>query len=271
MRKSNYEVEVLVNGKSVDEYLHEGKIYIEGKEKSEFSIKVKNNGISRIVAIPTIDGLSVMDGEPASLKSRGYIVNGHDSITIDGWRTSDDKVAKFFFTSPEKAYAEKIEKGENIGVIGVAVFEEKPSTTITYVYEKFYPHEKIYPQIDPWGPRWPWGSPWINDIGNDQYTISCSSVNEYSTLTNISDSTSNNTSALYQQEVGTGFGEEKVAPVTTVSFDRKDAPSEVFEIFYNTREQLKKMGVTFKKPVYVTPSAFPADNGYCKPPKKDTK
>lgn len=260
MRKSNYEVEVVVNGKPVDEYLHEGKMYIEGKEKSEFSIKIKNNGHARIVAVPTVDGLSVMDGEVASTNSRGYIIDGYGTITIDGWRTSDEKVAKFFFTSPEKSYAEVSEKGGNVGVIGVAVFEEKDKNPIVvhHYYEEIKPI-KVYP-VNPW-PYNPW-------YGGGTYTLSGSGFSTSVSASYSVQSASIGDGQLTNQAVGTGFGDEKNAPVTTVSFDRKDSPSAMFEIFYNTREQLKKMGIEFKKTVYVTPSAFPADNGYCKPPKK---
>lgn len=251
-----------MNGKSVNEYLHEGKIYIEGKEKSEFSIRVKNNGSSRILAVPTADGLSVMDGKAAGLKSRGYIVDGYDSLVIDGWRTSDNSVAKFFFTSPEKSYAELSDKGENIGVIGVAVFEEKQNTVIIQQH-----YEKVYPLVKPWQPYpdYPY-SPWW---GGGTYTGGLiSSVTMLSSLSADTGSLKSD-NANNMQAIGAGFGDEKNAPVTTVSFDRKDTPSAVFEIFYNTREQLKNLGVIFNKPVYVTPSAFPADNGYCKPPKNN--
>ena len=262
-------MEIVVNGKSVDEYLHEGKIYIEGKEKSEFSIRVKNNGSSRILAVPTADGLSVMDGKAAGRGSRGYIVDGYDSLVIDGWRTSDNSVAKFFFTSPEKSYAELSDKGENIGVIGVAVFEEKPNTVIIQQYcdyEKVYP---VYPFKKPWRPYPDYPYPYNPWWGGGVYTGG--SVSPAVMLSSVSADTGSlkSDNAKNMQAIGAGFGDEKNAPVTTVSFDRKDAPSAVFEIFYNTREQLKNMGVIFNKPVYVTPSAFPADNGYCKPPKNN--
>ena len=125
MLKQSYEVEVLVNGKPAKEYAHSGKVYIEGRKGTHFSIRIRNNSYSRKLFIPTIDGLSVMNGETGDFNSSGYIVSSHDSITIDGWRTSDKEVAEFFFSSPEGSYAKKIKNGDNLGVIGVAVFEEE--------------------------------------------------------------------------------------------------------------------------------------------------
>ena len=67
------------------------------------------------------------------------------------------------------------------------------------------------------------------------------------------------------QEVGTGWGEEKESYVTTVSFEQEDRADTIFEIYYNTREQLEKMGIDFKKkPLYISPQAFPGN--YCQPP-----
>ena len=56
--------------------------------------------------------------------------------------------------------------------------------------------------------------------------------------------------------------------VTTVTFEREDEPREIFEVFYNTREQLEKIGVSFEKePMYVTLQSFPGETHYCEPPR----
>ena len=125
MKKSNYEVDIVVNGKPLKEYYHEGKTYIEGKKKTEFSLRIKNNGSAKIVAIPSVDGLSAMNGKIASFNSGGYVINGYDSIIIDGWRKSDKEVARFYFSDPEDSYSQRKGDGNNLGIIGVAVFQEK--------------------------------------------------------------------------------------------------------------------------------------------------
>lgn len=69
------------------------------------------------------------------------------------------------------------------------------------------------------------------------------------------------------QELGTGFGESKRSEVREVEFDRESNPDAVFELFYNTKEELLKIGIDFdSKPVYITPQAFPGK--YCEPPKR---
>lgn len=254
MKKQNYEVNVLVNGQSVREYCKNNKIYIEGKNSSNYSIKIKNNGFKKILAIPTVDGLSILNGKEASHNSPGYIIEGYNSITIDGWRTSNDNIAKFYFTNPEDSYRRKIDKKNNLGIIGVVIFREKETVdnsipyTIPYIPFPKCPTYPIYP--DPYAP--------IFLHKDSTYTdIQSKTMNANMNL-NCNDSFEN---------LGTGFGESKRSVVETIDFEKENIYDAIFEIYYNTKKQLKKLGIDFhSKPEYISPQAFP--NQFCKPPKK---
>lgn len=259
MQKSNYEVEVLVNGHPIQEYFKDGKHYIEARKSNEFSLRIRNNGSKRIVALPSVDGLSVLDGKETGMNSQGYIINGYDSLTIDGWRVTDSEVRKFFFTNPEDSYAKRKNKGNNLGVIGVAIFREKeehvcPSPIIIHDdYPKDYPWHPDYPRK-----RWPWDNPiWCNEkqvLDESSYTAQNVKASKMMSMNAVS------------QDVGTGWGAEKESNVISVSFKKEENPDAVFELYYNTREQLENIGVDFgRKPQYVNnPQAFPSK--YCEPP-----
>src|SRR3990167_11362661 len=133
MTKNNYEVDILINGRPVKKYKHEGKLYIEGRKGSRFSLRIRNNGWDEILAVPSVDGLSVMDGKLCSIdKSRGYIIKAHSAVTIDGWRTSDKEVAEFYFSDLDNSYAERSGNGvQNTGIIGVAIFGKKWNGYVT--------------------------------------------------------------------------------------------------------------------------------------------
>lgn len=245
MQKQNYEVDILVNGHSAREYIKDGKIYIEGRKKQEYSLRIKNNGYKRILAVPTVDGLSVLNGKEASYNSPGYIVNGHDSVTIHGWRIDDDNVAKFYFSDPEESYSELKGAANNNGVIGVAVFREKDpvyyysAASVTYT-----------------GP-----SGIINRVFNNKH------LNASANFMAQDAERGGSVNSLYAASLGTGWGESKKSSVTTVSFQSEKSVDAMFTIYYNTKQQLVKMGIDFdEKPRYVTPSAFPGQ--YCEPPKK---
>jgi len=269
MLKSNYEFEVLVNGHGAKEYYHNGNYYVEGKEGSRFSLKMRNNSGHRVLFVPTVDGLSIMSGKEASFRSRGYIVNSHDSLTIDGWRTSDDKVAEFYFSKPKESYASKISKGGNLGVIGCAVFKEKERVKII---EKVIKEKEYIPVPYPVYPQYP--NPWYwatytTDSSQPTYTTTSSGWNGTNTSTMNYVGTSATGSANMKTSIaglGTGFGGDKYSPVVKVEFDQEESPIEVFTLYYNTRENLEAAGVEFRKAVYVTPSAFPNEDGYCEKP-----
>lgn len=270
MELRQYEVEVLVNGKPVDEYLHDSKTFLEGKEGTEFSLRLRNRTGRRALFVPTIDGLSVMDGKEASFDSQGYIVNAYSSETIDGWRTSDDKVAKFFFAAVKESYAVKTGKGDNVGVIGCAVFEEKERVRVETIVIKEIIEKPIYVY-----PHWPYYNYPHNNVfflssnnhgGGGGGGMMTTSGNAGVGMTTATGGAQASSLVQASASIGTGFGEEKFSPVRNVSFDKESQPSAVFTLFYNTRENLRAMGVEFKKPLQVAVSAFPKESRYCVPP-----
>jgi len=103
-----------------------GRIYVVGETGRRYQIVVRNNGENRVEAVLSVDGLDVMDGRRASLKKGGYILRPHERLVVDGFRQSMDKVAAFRFGSVRESYAhEKYHNSSNVGVIGIAVFDER--------------------------------------------------------------------------------------------------------------------------------------------------
>jgi hypothetical protein len=103
-----------------------GRIYVVGETGRRYQIIVRNNGENRVEAVLSVDGLDVMDGRRASFKKGGYILRPHERLVVDGFRQSMDKVAAFRFGSVRESYAhEKYHNSSNVGVIGIAVFDER--------------------------------------------------------------------------------------------------------------------------------------------------
>jgi len=258
MLKKDYEVQVIINGKPVREFSHNGKVYIEGRKNTRFSIRIKNNSYTRKLFVPTIDGLSVMNGEEGSYSSSGYIVPAYSSRTIEGWRTSDKEVAEFYFSAPEGSYRKRMKKGNNLGAIGVAVFEERQNYTVTTTIGQ--PWYSTGASITP-NHHWYGGNTFTSGVGGSN-SVNCSSLSPQSADNQVL----LRSAKSVKQAIGTGFGEYKESSVISVNFDRCTNPVAVFEILYNTKEELQKAGVNMQKePTYVTPEAFPGQ--YCKAPR----
>jgi hypothetical protein len=106
------------------EYFHRDTTYVEGKRSQRYALRVQNLTGGRVEVVPTVDGLDVQSGKDAAFDLRGLVINGHQSYDFTGFRLSQTDVATFRFGGIEQSYAAQIGKPRNIGVIGLAVFEE---------------------------------------------------------------------------------------------------------------------------------------------------
>ena len=102
------------------------KFYVTGSAGDRYSIFVKNQTGRRLEVVASVDGLDVLNGKEASTRSRGYVVSPYETLEIDGFRQSQGSVAAFRFGGVGESYAAtKDSAARNVGVIGVAVFEER--------------------------------------------------------------------------------------------------------------------------------------------------
>jgi hypothetical protein len=102
------------------------KSYAVGEAGQRYSIVLRNLTASRIECVVSVDGLDVLDGQPAAFSKRGYLVDPHGELEIDGFRQSTETVAAFRFGSVRGSYAnQKHGETRNVGVIGVALFHER--------------------------------------------------------------------------------------------------------------------------------------------------
>ncbi len=130
-QRSPYEVTIRrEDGAGVATFAHRGRYYVLGAAGERYIIHVSNPTDRRVEAVVTVDGLDVIDGEDGDLGKRGYIVPPHGDLDIDGFRTSTDQVATFRFSSVDGSYAGKKGKARNVGVIAVAIFDEKAAPAV---------------------------------------------------------------------------------------------------------------------------------------------
>ncbi len=185
----SYEINVLVNGNRCRQYPHNGKLFVEAKQGSEYSIEIKNNTWQRILAVSSVDGLDVLSGKSATEDGNGYVINGYSSLKIDGFRVSNEKVARFLFDYKGGSYAASKEDGSerNVGVVGVRIFTEKvkpppPPTIIREEHHHHHDHYK-YPPYRPWWdrpgrPYWDDTTIWCGGLTSSTLGTSCNASND---------------------------------------------------------------------------------------------
>jgi hypothetical protein len=100
--------------------------FVEGTPNGRYTIVLKNRCKSALQVVLSVDGLDVIDGKPASVTKRGYVVPAGETLEVEGYRTGYDSVAAFKFSSVSNSYA-NLSTGDtrNVGVIGLAVYTQK--------------------------------------------------------------------------------------------------------------------------------------------------
>lgn len=100
--------------------------FVKGSAGDTYSIVVKNRCKSALQIVLSVDGLDVIDGKPASVQKRGYVVQAGETLEVKGFRVGYHEEAEFKFSSVGNSYAQ-LSRGEtrNVGVIGMAVYTQQ--------------------------------------------------------------------------------------------------------------------------------------------------
>ena len=103
-----------------------GEYWVAGRPGARYGITVRNRLGERVLAVPSVDGVNVLSGETAAWDQRGYVFSPYERYQITGWRKSDSQVAAFEFSNIANSYAARTGRPAHVGVIGVALFRERP-------------------------------------------------------------------------------------------------------------------------------------------------
>lgn len=299
MRYDLFELSVAVPSKhgstKIPEFGHKGLTFVEGRKGQRFTLKLRNDAAQRVMAVISIDGLSVLDGQPCTEKSRGYVIPAYSTVEVEGWRTSLSKVNEFTFETKEQSYAKTGETNstQNCGVIAAKFFSEK--IDFSALMKKFAQdhkeeHHHHHYHNPPPAPRpypWPYSPIWycatgagtVGDqgvAGNagtpiDTNMLRCTLTNsmgetvQYGSAAPASsepkimfNATSNNITQAEVPEftLGTGWGNEKTDVVTETTFDVEKELC-TLTLYYAEATYMEKVGIETKKEAAVTRPATP--------------
>jgi hypothetical protein len=104
---------------------HDGHLFVAGQPGARYGLRVTNHSDGRVLVVMSVDGVNVLTGETAGYDQRGYIFGPHETYDVTGWRKSLTEVAAFTFARLPDSYAARTGRPEDVGVIGIAVFDEK--------------------------------------------------------------------------------------------------------------------------------------------------
>ncbi len=103
------------------------RFYIKARKDAKYSIYVKNRTGKRLGLIIAVDGRNILSGAHSNLRAteRMYVLNPYKQQKYKGWRTSSNRIHRFYFTRVGDSYADAWGDHSTMGIIAVAVFTEK--------------------------------------------------------------------------------------------------------------------------------------------------
>jgi hypothetical protein len=240
-----YELEVLVDGVPVRSFEYGGESYVLGSEGRRYVLRVRNNSGRRVEAVVTVDGLDVIDGKTGDYKNkRGYLIEAHSVLDIDGWRLSDREAAAFRFAPIADSYAAKTGSARNVGVIGVAVFPERkvapPRPTYVPTPWRDYSDDARAPRSS--GDL---GAMRESEAAPQPAPTSQAPTSFEGRAEAPRDSSATSSARRSRSGLGTEFGEAVSSTIREVQFVRANAtqPAAVFGARYNDRAGLYALGI----------------------------
>ena len=199
-------------GATLNTYYHRGEYWVAGVPDARYAIAVRNQTGQRLLAVMSVDGVNVISGQTAAWLQTGYVYAPWQRYEITGWRKSDADVADFEFSAAPDSYAARTGRAANIGVVGVALFRERPPQRVPLAAAQEAPAP-------------------LADQAADSMAEAAAGA-------------SRGRAEAAARKLGTGHGPREASQVASTDFDRlRDTPDEVVRIRYDSMENLIALGV----------------------------
>ncbi len=233
VRINSGEIWIVSKGEARPIYQLDDRFYLLGEKGAPYAICLHNRLERRLEAVVAVDGRDVISGRVADYQTdRGYVLLPDEEICIEGFRRSLDQVAAFEFSEVAQSYAALRGDARNVGVIGVALFEEvdAPPTTVS-----------------------------IAAPGGD---VAREAPAKAPTAYESEDAAGAVAQPLEQQRsgLGTRYGDHVDSAAEIVPFVRRDAqrPQEVVALYYDDRQGLEQRGIVIDdRSADPSPDPFP--------------
>ncbi|WP_408952541.1 hypothetical protein [Lysobacter sp. Hz 25] len=239
-------------------YPHRGQQWIAGTPGHRYSVRLTNTSGQRVLVVLSVDGVNAVSGQTANPSQAGYVLDAWQSTEINGWRKSLDDVAQFVFTDLPDSYAARTGRPDNVGVIGVAVFEERP------IYREIHrepPRPYPYPYPQP-----PYGR--AEGMAEAERRASNGAAAPAATASAAGKAREAAADSAAAQSIGTGHGAREWSPVSQTDFVRASrSPAQVIQFRYDDYRNLVARGIVprYRAPYRDNePRAFP--NGFVADP-----
>jgi hypothetical protein len=210
------------SGQWLPQYPHRHDTWVAGRPGHRYAVRLTNTSGRRVLVVLSVDGVNAVTGQTADPAQAGYVLGPWESTEISGWRKSLNDVAQFVFTDLGDSYAARTGRPDNVGVVGVAVFEEaghyRPLPAPPLARGETRQNRAMAPAAE--------------SAASDSVT---------------------------QQRIGTGHGQREWAPVGRTDFIRASRhPAQITQLRYDDARRLVAAGIIPRRALSPRhPQAFP--------------
>jgi hypothetical protein len=121
-----FEVQILVDGRPLEEYAAHGRSYVEAIAGAEYEVRIRNPLPYRVAVALSVDGLNTIDARHSSAwNASKWVIEPYGTISISGWQMSSERARQFYFTSERDSYGAKLGQTSNLGVVSAVFFRER--------------------------------------------------------------------------------------------------------------------------------------------------
>jgi hypothetical protein len=118
-------VDILVNGRPLEEYYARGRSYVEASPGYEYEVRIYNPLSQRVAVALSVDGLNSIDARRTSAwNASKWVIEPYGTIHVGGWQMSSERARRFYFTTERDSYAAKLGQTSNLGMISAVFFRE---------------------------------------------------------------------------------------------------------------------------------------------------
>lgn len=122
----SFEVQILVDGRPLEEYDARGKNYVQAIAGAEYEVRIRNPLPYRVAVALSVDGLNTIDAQHTTAwNASKWVIEPYGTISISGWQMSSERARRFYFTSERDSYGAKLGQTSNLGVVTAVFFRER--------------------------------------------------------------------------------------------------------------------------------------------------
>ena len=121
-----FDVQVLVGGRPLPQDIVGGERRVEAVRGAEYELRLTNPLPDRVAVAVSVDGLNVIDARHSTpWDASKWVIHPHGTLTLSGWQVGSERARRFYFTTERDAYATRIGRPGDFGVISAVFYRER--------------------------------------------------------------------------------------------------------------------------------------------------